>query len=88
MATTESKPAAQDRNLGLARSATRVDPQVPLPAVLGLVQAAALLGVGGPGYRLVHDDHWPTPVLRFGQLIKIHTQPLPDLLGGITHEVA
>jgi excisionase family DNA binding protein len=58
---------------------------VPLPAVLDLSQAAALLGVGRTtAYRLVHADQWPTPVLRLGRLIKIPTQPLLDLLAGIT----
>jgi hypothetical protein len=43
-----------------------------LPAVLDLVEAAALLGLGRTtAYRLVHDQQWPTPVLRLGRLIKI-----------------
>ncbi len=64
-----------------------VDPAVPLPAVLDLVQAAALLGVGRTtAYRLVHDGQWPTPVLRLGRLIKIPTQPLLKLLAGGTRE--
>jgi excisionase family DNA binding protein len=63
------------------RAATTIDPNVPLPAVLNLVQAAALLGLGRTtAYRLVHDNQWPTPVLRLGGQIKIPTQPLLDLL--------
>jgi excisionase family DNA binding protein len=58
-----------------------------LPAVLDLVQAAALLGLGRTtAYRLVHDQQWPTPVLRLGRLIKIPTQPLLDLLAGAIRE--
>jgi excisionase family DNA binding protein len=66
-----------------------LDRGLPLPAVLDLVQAAALLGVGRTtAYRLVHDQQWPTPVLRLGRLIKIPTQPLLDLLAGATHDPA
>ena len=46
MATTDTRPAARDRNPGPGRPAAYVDPAVPLPAVLDLVQAAALLGLG------------------------------------------
>jgi excisionase family DNA binding protein len=62
---------------------TTPDPEKPLPAVLDLVRAAALLGLGRTtAYRLVHDGQWPTPVLRLGRQIKIPTQPLLDLLAG------
>ena len=58
-------------------------------ADLGVVEAAALLGVGRTtAYRLVHDGQWPTPVLRLGRLIKIPTQPLLELLAGTTRETA
>jgi len=71
------------------RRASALDLTGQLPAVLDVVQAAALLGVGRTtAYRLVHDGQWPTPVLRLGRLIKIPTQPLLDLLAGTTHEVA
>jgi excisionase family DNA binding protein len=74
---------------GTARPASALDPAVPLPAVLDLVQAAALLGVGRTtAYRLVHDGQWPTPVLRLGRLIKIPTQPLLELLAGTIPETA
>jgi hypothetical protein len=54
-----------------------------LPAVLDLQAAAKMLGVGRTtAYRLVHDDQWPTPVLRLGRLIKIPTRPLLELLAG------
>jgi excisionase family DNA binding protein len=70
---TSSRAAAQ---AGLA-------PDAPLPSVLDLPQAAKLLGLGRTtAYRLVHDQQWPTPVLRLGRLIKIPTQPLLDLLAG------
>ncbi len=89
MARPDTTPAARDRNPGPGQPATRVDPAVPLPAVLDLVQAAALLGVGRTtAYKLVHDGQWPTPVLRLGRLIKIPTQPLLDLLAGTTREAA
>jgi excisionase family DNA binding protein len=87
MARPETRPAARDRNPAPGRPATRVDPAVPLPAVLDLVHAAALLGVGRTtAYKLVHDQQWPTPVLRLGRLIKIPTQPLLELLAGSTHD--
>jgi excisionase family DNA binding protein len=71
------------------RPPSALDPGVPLPAVLDLVEAAALLGVGRTtAYRLVHDGQWPTPVLRLGRLIKIPTQPLLELLAGVTRETA
>jgi excisionase family DNA binding protein len=55
----------------------------PMPAVLDLPEAAALLGVGRTtAYRLVREQRWPTPVVRLGSLIKIPTQPLLDLLHG------
>ena len=89
MARPDTTPAPRDRNPGPGQPATRVDPAVPLPAVLDLVQAGALLGVGRTtAYKLVHDGQWPTPVLRLGGLIKIPTRPLLDLLAGTTHEVA
>jgi excisionase family DNA binding protein len=89
MATTETRPAAPTRSPRVGRPDTRVDPAVPLPAVLDLAHAAALLGVGRTtAYRLVHDGQWPTPVLRLGRLIKIPTQPLLALLAGTTRGVA
>jgi excisionase family DNA binding protein len=67
--TSISTPAARP---GTSHPASALDPAVPLPAVLDLVEAAALLCVGRTtAYRLVHDGQWPTPVLRLGRLIKI-----------------
>ena len=87
MATPDTTPAARDRNPTPGRPATRVDPAAPLPAVLDLAHAAALLGVGRTtAYKLVHDGQWPTPVLRLGRLIKIPTQPLLELLAGTIRE--
>ncbi len=89
MARPDTTPAARDRNSRPVQPATYVDPAVPLPAVLDLVEAAALLGVGRTtAYKLVHDGQWPTPVLRLGRLIKIPTQPLLELLAGATRETA
>jgi excisionase family DNA binding protein len=89
MARPDTTPAARDRNSRPRQPATRVDPAVPLPAVLDLVQAAALLGVGRTtAYRLVHDGEWPTPVLRLGRLSKIPTRPLLDLLAGTSRDHA
>ena len=89
MARPDTTPAARDRNPGPGRPTTRVDPAVPLPAVLDIVEAAALLGVGRTtAYKLVHDGQWPTPVLRLGRLIKIPTQPLLELLAGATRDTA
>jgi excisionase family DNA binding protein len=89
MARPDTTPAAPDRNSRPIQPATYVDPAVPLPAVLDLVEAAALLGVGRTtAYKLVHDGQWPTPVLRLGRLIKIPTQPLLELLAGATREIA
>jgi excisionase family DNA binding protein len=89
MARPDTTPAARDRNSRPVQPATYVDPAVPLPAVLDIVEAAALLGVGRTtAYKLVHDGQWPTPVLRLGRLIKIPTRPLLELLAGITRDTA
>jgi excisionase family DNA binding protein len=87
MARPDRTPPTRDLNPRPAHPATRVDPAVPLPAVLDLAAAAALLGVGRTtAYKLVHDGQWPTPVLRLGRLIKIPTQPLLELLAGTIRE--
>ena len=87
MARPDTTPAARHRTPSPGRPATWVDPAVPLPAVLDLADAAALLGVGRTtAYKLVHDGQWPTPVLRLGRLIKIPTQPLLELLAGTIRE--
>jgi excisionase family DNA binding protein len=89
MARPDTTPAAPDRTSRPVQPATYVDPAVPLPAVLDIVEAAALLGVGRTtAYKLVHDGQWPTPVLRLGRLIKIPTQPLLELLAGATRDTA
>jgi excisionase family DNA binding protein len=83
MARPDTTPAARGRISRPVQPATYVDPAVPLPYVLDIVEAAALLSVGRTtAYKLVHDGQWPTPVLRLGRLIKIPTQPLLDLLAG------
>lgn len=54
-----------------------------LPPVLGLAQAAAMLGLGRTtAYRLVAERLWPTPVVRLGRSIKVPTHPLLELLRG------
>ncbi len=69
------------------RPVPALDPAGQLPAVLDLVEAAALLGLGRTtAYRLVRDQQWPTPVLRLGRLIKIPTRPLLELLAGTIRE--
>lgn len=52
------------------------------PAVVDLVEAAAMLGIGRTlAYRLVKEGEWPTPVIHVGRLIKIPLRPLEDYLG-------
>jgi predicted DNA-binding transcriptional regulator AlpA len=53
-----------------------------LPAVVDLVTAARLLGIGRTvAYQLVRQGTWPTPVLRLGHQIKVPSAPLLELLG-------
>lgn len=53
-----------------------------LPVVVDLPTAARALGLGRNGaYELVHSGAWPTPLLRFGRLIKVPRSSLLDLLG-------
>lgn len=53
-----------------------------LPAVVDIPTAAEVLGVGrSSAYELVRTGDWPTPVLRFGRLIRVPTAPLLTLLG-------
>ncbi len=53
-----------------------------LPAVVDMTTAAEVLGVGRScAYELVRTGDWPTPVLRFGRLIRVPTAPLLELLG-------
>ncbi len=54
----------------------------PLPAVVDLVTAAGMLGIGRTvAYQLVRQGMWPTPVLRLGHQIKVPSAPLLELLG-------
>ena len=85
MTPTTAAPPTPAAGPSTPREASAVDLSARLPAVLDLVQAAALLGLGRTtAYRLVRDKQWPTPVLRLGRLIKIPTQPLLELLAGTT----
>jgi hypothetical protein len=53
-----------------------------LPAVVDVVTAAEVLGIGRTvAYELVRTDRFPTPVLRVGHQIKIPTAYLIELLG-------
>lgn len=52
-----------------------------LPPVLDVPQAARLLGIGRTlAYELVRTNHWPTPVIRMGRLIRIPSGPLIELM--------
>lgn len=54
----------------------------PVPAVMDLVTAARMLGIGRTvAYQLVGNGTWPTPVLRLGNQIKGPSAPLLELLG-------
>lgn len=58
------------------------DELLALPAVVDIPTAAEVLGVGrSSAYELVRTGDWPTPVLRFGRLIRVPTAPLLELLG-------
>jgi excisionase family DNA binding protein len=86
---TAINPKAPTPDQPSGRTGATLDLTVPLPAVLNLMQAAALLGLGRTtAYRLVHDNEWPTPVLWLGGQIKIPTQPLLDLLATGTRRPA
>ena len=53
-----------------------------LPAVVDVVTAAEVLGIGRTvAYELVRTDRFPTPVLRVGRQFKIPTAYLIALLG-------
>jgi hypothetical protein len=58
--------------VGKAFTYPHLIPAVPLPAVLSLVEAAALLGAGRTtAYRLADDQQGANPALRRGRLIRI-----------------
>ncbi len=53
-----------------------------LSVVVDLPTAARVLGLGrNAAYELVRSGAWPTPVLRFGRLIKVRRTSLLELLG-------
>jgi excisionase family DNA binding protein len=53
-----------------------------LPAVVDVVTAAEVLGIGRTvAYELVRTNRFPTPVVRVGRQIKIPTAYLIQLLG-------
>ena len=53
-----------------------------LPAVVDVVTAAEVLGIGRTvAYELVRTSRFPTPVVRVGHQIKIPTAYLIELLG-------
>jgi hypothetical protein len=52
-----------------------------LPVVVDVPTAARVLGLGGnTAYELVRCGAWPTPLLRFGRLIKVPRRSLLELL--------
>jgi predicted DNA-binding transcriptional regulator AlpA len=58
-----------------------LDQAQELPAVVDVVTAAAVLGIGRTAaYELIRTDAWPTPVLRLGKLIRIPTASLLELI--------
>lgn len=60
-----------------------------LPAVVDVVTAAEVLGIGRTvAYELVRTGRFPTPVLRVGRQIKIPTAYLLELLGLSTDHAA
>jgi hypothetical protein len=70
-------------SLSLRNSVTLSADEVrSLPAVIDVVTAAQVLGIGRTvAYELVRTGDFPTPVLRVGGQVKIPTAPLLDLLG-------
>jgi excisionase family DNA binding protein len=67
--TTTATPVDDDRHLDR------------LTALIGLMKAAKLLGIGATtAYKLVRRGEWPTPILRIGRQIRIPTAPLRELL--------
>jgi excisionase family DNA binding protein len=53
-----------------------------LPVVVDLPTAARVLGLGrNTAYELVRSGAWPTPLLRFGRLIKVPRSSLLELVG-------
>ncbi len=60
-----------------------------LPVVVDLPTAARALGLGrNTAYELVRSGAWPTPLLRFGRLIKVPRSSLLELLGIAERPVA
>jgi hypothetical protein len=52
-----------------------------LPLVLSVPRAAALMGMSKhSAYQRIKKDLWPTPVIRFGRVIRIPTAPVVALL--------
>jgi len=53
-----------------------------LPPVVDVLTAAAILGIGRTAaYELIRIGQWPTPILRFGKLIRVPSAPLLELVG-------
>lgn len=52
-----------------------------LPPVISVSVAAAILGIGrSAAYDLIRSGEWPTSVLRLGNVIRIPTDPLLELI--------
>jgi len=66
----------------LATSALSREELLRLPAAINPRTAFRVLGIGRTtGYGLIQDGKFPVPVLRIGQLYRIRTADLLDLLG-------
>lgn len=54
-----------------------------LPVVVDLPTAARLLGIGRTSaYELLRTGHWPTPVIRVEQLIRVPAAPCRPVPSG------
>ena len=51
------------------------------PRMLDVPEAAMMLGIGRTlAYELIRSNHWPTPVVRIGRLVRIPSGPILELL--------
>ncbi len=69
-----------------ATPALSSDELLALPAVVDIVTAGRVLGLGrGKSYELARRGEFPVPVLRLGASLRVPTAPLLDLLGVERH---
>lgn len=63
----------------MSTASARVRPRAG--EMLTVVQAADILGIGRTkAYAMIRSDEWPTPIVRFGRLIRIPAAPLSVLV--------